>query len=78
MAAGGDVLSVEGTDSGEWVLVDCGAAVVHILQPAMREYYNLEEIWGGKKVRMKMAADKAAEHAKKLGLNRVEIVDDEE
>ena len=66
-AAGGDVLSVEG-----------GAAVVHILQPAMREYYNLEEIWGGKKVRMKMAADKAAEHAKKLGLNRVEIVDDEE
>ena len=56
-AAGGDVLSVEGTDSGEWVLVDCGAAVVHILQPAMREYYNLEEIWGGKKVRMKMAAD---------------------
>jgi ribosomal silencing factor RsfS len=44
----------------------------------MREYYNLEEIWGGKKVRMKMAADKAAEHAKKLGLNRVEIVDDEE
>ena len=77
-AVGGDVLSVEGTDSGEWVLVDCGAAVVHILQPAMREYYNLEEIWGGKKVRMKMAADKAAEHAKKLGLNRVEIVDDEE
>ena len=50
-AAGGDVLSVEGTDSGEWVLVDCGSAVVHILQPAMREYYNLEEIWGGKKDR---------------------------
>ena len=77
-AAGGDVLSVEGTDSGEWVLVDCGSAVVHILQPAMREYYNLEEIWGGKKVRMKMAADKAAAHAKKVGLNRVQIVDDEE
>ena len=73
-AAGGDVLSVEGTDSGEWVLVDCGAAVVHILQPAMREYYNLEEIWGGKKVRMKMAADKAAAEAKKAAEEKKEAV----
>ena len=51
--AGGDVVSVEGEEAGEWVLVDCGDAVVHILQPTVRAYYNLEEIWGGKPVRMK-------------------------
>lgn len=45
--AGGDVLGMEGLDSGEWVLVDCGMVVVHCLQPNVREYYNLEEIWGG-------------------------------
>jgi ribosome-associated protein len=48
------VLSVEGEDNGEWIIVDCGAAVVHIMQPAIREYYHLEEIWGGKNVRIKM------------------------
>jgi ribosome-associated protein len=52
-AAGGSVVSMEGEDAGEWVLVDCGDAVVHILQPAIRDYYNLEEIWGGKSVRLK-------------------------
>ena len=52
-AAGGSVISTEGEDTGEWVLVDCGDAVVHILQPAIRDYYNLEEIWGGKSVRLK-------------------------
>jgi len=55
-AAGGTVVSMEGEDSGEWVLVDCGDAVVHILQPAVRDYYNLEEIWGGKSVRLKSSA----------------------
>jgi ribosome-associated protein len=55
---GMDVLRTEGEDNGEWIIVDCGAAVAHILQPAMREYYNLEEIWGGKAVKMKMG-DKA-------------------
>lgn len=54
--AGGDVISVEGTDAGEWVLVDVGDAVVHIMQPAIRDYYALEEIWGAKPVRMKLAA----------------------
>lgn len=53
--AGGYVVSVEGEDTGEWVLVDCGEVVVHILQPAFRAYYNLEEIWGGKPVRLKSA-----------------------
>ncbi len=51
---GMDVLSVEGEDNGEWIIVDCGAAVVHIMQPAIREYYHLEEIWGGKHVRVKI------------------------
>ncbi|MGG2041581.1 ribosome silencing factor [Burkholderia gladioli] len=52
--AGGDVVSSEGEDTGEWVLVDCGDAVVHILQPALRQYYNLEEIWGDKPVHLKL------------------------
>jgi ribosome-associated protein len=51
---GGQVVSVEGEDTGEWVLVDLGDLVVHIMQPAVRTYYNLEEIWGGKPVRMKL------------------------
>ncbi|HEX4843929.1 MAG TPA: ribosome silencing factor [Limnobacter sp.] len=51
---GFDVLSVEGEDTGEWVLVDLGDVVVHIMQPAIRQYYNLEEIWGGKPVRVKL------------------------
>ena len=52
--AGGDVLSVEGTDNGEWVLVDLGDVIVHLMQPAIRKYYGLEEIWGGTPVRMKL------------------------
>jgi len=54
--AGGDIISTEGEDTGEWVLVDCGDAVVHILQPALRQYYNLEEIWGDKPVRIKLTS----------------------
>jgi ribosome-associated protein len=54
-AAGGGVISVEGTEAGEWVLVDLGDVVVHIMQPAARNYYALEEIWGEKPVRMKLA-----------------------
>jgi ribosome-associated protein len=53
--AGGHVVSVEGADAGEWVLVDLGDLVVHVMQPAIREYYSLEEIWGGKPVKMKLA-----------------------
>jgi ribosome-associated protein len=48
------ILSTEGEDNGEWIIVDCGAAVAHIMQPPIREYYHLEEIWGGKAVRMKV------------------------
>ena len=48
------VLSVEGAENGEWIIVDCGAAVAHIMQPAIRDYYRLEEIWGEKPVKMKI------------------------
>ncbi|HXZ07027.1 MAG TPA: ribosome silencing factor [Paraburkholderia sp.] len=54
--SGGEIISTEGEDIGEWVLVDCGDAIVHILQPALRQYYNLEEIWGDKPVRVKLAS----------------------
>lgn len=54
--AGGHIVAVEGLETGEWVLVDCGDAVVHILQPQLRLYYNLEEIWGDKPVRVKLTA----------------------
>jgi ribosome-associated protein len=54
------VLRTEGEDNGEWIIVDCGAAVAHIMQPAIRDYYHLEEIWGGKPVRMKTGAAPAA------------------
>ena len=47
----------EGEDNGEWIIVDCGAAVVHVMQPAIREYYHLEELWGDKPVRMKIGAE---------------------
>lgn len=55
-AAGGHVIAVEGEETGEWVLVDLGDIVIHVMQPAIRAYYNLEEIWGGKPVRVKLAA----------------------
>ena len=49
---------MEGEDNGEWIIVDCGPAVVHIMQPTIRTYYNLEEIWGGTPVRLKFGAPK--------------------
>ncbi len=53
---GGEVISVEGLETGEWVLVDCGDIVVHILQPMLRSYYQLEGIWGDKPVRVKLGS----------------------
>lgn len=49
----------EGEDNGEWIIVDCGAAVVHVMQPAIREYYHLEEIWGDKPIDLKAAVRRA-------------------
>jgi ribosome-associated protein len=51
------VVSTEGEDSGEWVLVDLGDMIVHIMQPAIRAYYNLEELWGEKPVKVKLGGD---------------------
>jgi ribosome-associated protein len=49
---------VEGEANGEWIIVDCGQAVVHVMQPTYRTYYNLEELWGEKPVRLKFGAAK--------------------
>jgi len=58
-AAGGDVIGLEGEDTGEWVLVDLGDIIVHIMQPAIRQYYRLEEIWGEKPVKLGAAKRKS-------------------
>lgn len=55
--AGGEVLSTEGEDSGEWVLVDLGDIVVHVMQPTVRQYYNLEELWQATPAQRKKAAE---------------------
>lgn len=49
-AAGGNIVNMEGENTGEWVLVDLGDMVVHIMQPAIRAYYRLEELWGDKEI----------------------------
>ncbi|HUQ25664.1 MAG TPA: ribosome silencing factor [Burkholderiales bacterium] len=53
---GGKVYGIEGEKGGEWVLVDLGEIVVHLMHPTVRSFYNLEEVWGGKEVKMKAAA----------------------
>lgn len=62
--AGFDKPRIEGEDNGEWIIVDCGQAVAHVMQPVIRQYYRLEEIWGAKPVRLKTAAKPAAGAAK--------------
>ncbi|NMM09835.1 MAG: ribosome silencing factor [Polaromonas sp.] len=47
---------IEGESNGEWIIVDCGAAVAHIMQPTIRQYYNLEELWGDKPIKLKLGA----------------------
>ena len=54
--AGYPVPRTEGESNGEWIIVDCGAAVVHVMQPTIRDYYHLEEIWGDKPVNIKLAS----------------------
>ena len=56
LAAGGRVLGMEGEETGEWIVVDLGDIVVHIMQPAVRAYYNLEELWTVRPAARKKAA----------------------
>ena len=73
-AAGYPPPRTEGEANGEWIVVDCGAAVVHVMQPNIRDYYHLEEIWGGKNVNMKSAPTKTglvkAEEPQALAVKR--------
>ncbi len=69
-SAGGEIINMEGENTGEWVLVALGDLVVHIMQPAIRAYYRLEEIWGDKEVKLgaaKRAAGTARKAAQKAG-----------
>jgi ribosome-associated protein len=57
---------VEGETNGEWIIVDCAQAVVHIMQPNFRQYYHLEELWGEKPVRLKLGSTKPAAPEKEV------------
>ena len=75
--ADGHVISIEGLEGGEWVLVDCGDAVVHIMQPMIREYYKLEQMWGDKPVAVKLGGKKSpSKHLHSHDQNKDEVVED--
>ncbi|KQQ33635.1 iojap family protein [Duganella sp. Leaf126] len=70
-AAGGDVYGMEGEDTGEWVLVDLGDMIVHIMQAPIRAYYRLEEIWGDKPVKLGAAKRKNTQEAEDAAPKKV-------
>jgi ribosome-associated protein len=63
--AGSAIVGTEGEESGEWILVDAGDVVAHVFQPAVREYYNLEELWGEGKFDRVVNATAPVAHAAK-------------
>lgn len=69
-AAGGDIINMEGEGTGEWVLVDLGDMVVHIMQPAIRAYYRLEEIWGDKQISLATAKRATVQRKTAAGTNK--------
>ncbi|WP_372656769.1 ribosome silencing factor [Hydrogenophaga sp.] len=73
--AGFDKPRIEGEDNGEWIIVDCGAAVAHVMQPVIRQYYRLEEIWGQKPVRVKHGAEKPVVAAKAPARKKAKVED---
>jgi ribosome-associated protein len=68
-AAGATIIGVEGEATGEWVLVDAGDIIVHIMQPSVRAYYNLEELWAppATRRRSKVTDDPASKAAARSG-----------
>ncbi|MDD2879281.1 MAG: ribosome silencing factor [Rhodoferax sp.] len=67
---------MEGEANGEWIIVDCGQAVVHVMQPNIRTYYNLEELWGEKPVRLKLGAAKPVASAEAKVVKPVPVAKD--
>ena len=79
--AGEEILGVEGEDTGEWVLVDMGTVVVHIMQAPIREYYRLEELWGAHPLELaacRKPAVKPVKPARKVAVKKASFVEDTE